>query len=462
MFLHINTLTPDLPRTVKITDWCALALASVASATSGSRSFDAEAAVLTMALSAAGWFLGSRILVRYEGAQRQGMGSELTRVSVLALTVTAGIALLRTAVPRYAVDISVHRFFAVLWPGTIVPRVAMPGAGALAGGEQEDVLIIGTGPLGRHTACQLRDRKGLRGAFYFLSFPGDASGAHLPGPLLGGSEHLERVLAERVLQEVYIAGNSLRHGRAMQAAIRVCERLGVPFALPASHFRFDRARPADARAFADGYVHYLTVEHKPLQMAAKRVLDIVGSIAALLLLSPLLVVVALLVALTSPGPILFRQPRVGRYGRPFDMLKFRSMVVNAEALKAGLGPRNEQSGPVFKIRNDPRVTRVGRVLRKYSIDEIPQFVNVLRGEMSIVGPRPPVPSEVEKYHAWQRRRLSVRPGITCVWQVSGRNRIPFEEWMYLDLSYIDHWNLAKDLQLMLKTVPVVVTGRDAS
>ena len=166
--------------------------------------------------------------------------------------------------------------------------------------------------------------------------------------------------------------------------------------------------------------------------------------------------------LTSRGPVLFRQERVGLHGRTFGMLKFRSMVTNAEELKARLMAQNEMSGPVFKMKHDPRITRIGRFIRKYSIDELPQLLNVLRGDMSIVGPRPPVPSEVAKYEAWQRRRLSVRPGLTCVWQVSGRNQISFEEWMLLDMRYIDHWSLAQDFNLILKTVPVVLTGRGAS
>jgi lipopolysaccharide/colanic/teichoic acid biosynthesis glycosyltransferase len=172
--------------------------------------------------------------------------------------------------------------------------------------------------------------------------------------------------------------------------------------------------------------------------------------------------VAAIIKLTSRGPVFFRQRRVGLHGKPFNMLKFRSMVTNAEELKAKLEALNEQSGPVFKIKNDPRITPIGRFIRKYSIDELPQLLNVLRGEMSVVGPRPPLPSEVEKYAAWQRRRLSVRPGLTCIWQVSGRNQISFEEWMYLDMQYIDNWTLLTDLSLILKTVPVVITGNGAS
>ena len=144
------------------------------------------------------------------------------------------------------------------------------------------------------------------------------------------------------------------------------------------------------------------------------------------------------------------------------MLKFRSMVANADQLKAGLADKNEQSGPVFKMKRDPRVTAIGRFMRKHSIDELPQLVNVLRGDMSVVGPRPPVPMEVAAYEAWQRRRLSVRPGLTCVWQGSGRNEISFQDWMLLDMRYIDHWSLVQDFALICRTVPIVLTGRGAS
>jgi len=159
--------------------------------------------------------------------------------------------------------------------------------------------------------------------------------------------------------------------------------------------------------------------------------------------------------------VFFVQQRSGLYGRPFPMIKFRSMVVDAEARKSDLGHLNEMDGPVFKMARDPRVTRVGRVIRKLSIDELPQLWNVLRGEMSLVGPRPPIPAEVAKYERWQMRRLSMKPGITCIWQVSGRNEVDFETWMKLDLEYIDNWSLFLDLKLLLKTVPVVLVGAGA-
>ncbi|MEI8084559.1 MAG: sugar transferase, partial [Actinomycetes bacterium] len=156
------------------------------------------------------------------------------------------------------------------------------------------------------------------------------------------------------------------------------------------------------------------------------------------------------------------QARVGLRGRHFDMYKFRSMVVDAEQQLGSLTDKNEQTGPVFKMRNDPRITPIGRVLRRYSLDELPQLFNILRGDMAIVGPRPPVPGEVARYQPWQRRRLSVRPGLTCLWQVLGRNAIGFDEWMLLDLQYVDQWSFRKDVSLIGRTVPVVVSGNGAS
>jgi exopolysaccharide biosynthesis polyprenyl glycosylphosphotransferase len=326
----------------------------------------------------------------------------------------------------------------------------------------EHVLIVGIGPLGRHTGLEIRDRNDHRRVLGYLRFGDEPVHNRLPGEVLGTASDLEEILKKHVVNEVYLASNRDPHRNEMQADISVLERFGIPFAVPACGFRFGRARPEHEHAVADGYVHYFSVRRKPVQQAIKRAFDIFASSIALALLSPLMITVAALIKLTSRGPVLFKQHRVGLHGRVFHMLKFRSMVANAEELKARLIAMNEQQGPVFKMRRDPRITAVGRFIRKYSIDELPQLINVLRGEMSIVGPRPPIPAEVDKYEAWQRRRLSVRPGLTCVWQVSGRNQISFEEWMYLDMQYIDHWSLAQDFHLILKTVPVVLSGRGAS
>jgi exopolysaccharide biosynthesis polyprenyl glycosylphosphotransferase len=195
----------------------------------------------------------------------------------------------------------------------------------------------------------------------------------------------------------------------------------------------------------------------------KGIIDFAGSLAMILALSPVMILAAIAVRLSSQGPIFFRQQRAGLNGRPFTMLKFRSMVTNAEQLKQELAALNEMSGPVFKVTNDPRVTKVGRFLRKWSIDELPQLFNVLRGEMSLVGPRPLPLDEVARFDDLaHRRRLSVRPGLTCIWQVRGRNNVSdFKEWVRLDLEYIDNWSLWLDIKILLMTIPAVVTGAGA-
>ena len=198
------------------------------------------------------------------------------------------------------------------------------------------------------------------------------------------------------------------------------------------------------------------------RLLLKRLLDLTGAVFGLLVLSPLMLVVAIIIRVDDPGPIFFSQVRSGRNGRKFRMHKFRSMVVDAEKLKAKLMAHNEMDGPVFKIKHDPRITKIGRFIRKTSIDELPQLFNVLVGEMSLVGPRPPLPSEVAQYKPWQRRRLSVKPGITGPWQVSGRNEISFEQWMEMDLAYIDNWSLWLDIKIILMTVPVVLLKKGAS
>ncbi len=193
----------------------------------------------------------------------------------------------------------------------------------------------------------------------------------------------------------------------------------------------------------------------------KRLLDVMGSLVALVLTAPVLAFLALMIKLESPGPVLYRSTRIGRNGRPFTFFKLRSMVNGADRHRHHLTHLNEADGPVFKISNDPRVTRIGRLLRTTSLDEIPQFLNVLNGEMSLVGPRPPIPEEVAQYEPWQMRRLEVRPGITCLWQISGRSRIGFQEWMRLDLEYIKHQSLALDLKILLRTVPAVLSREGA-
>lgn len=197
------------------------------------------------------------------------------------------------------------------------------------------------------------------------------------------------------------------------------------------------------------------------QLGVKRALDIVIALVALIVLAPLLLLVALAVKLTSRGPVFFKQPRVGRRGELFNFMKFRSMRTTAVYEKPQLIELNEQDGPIFKIRNDPRITRVGRVIRKLSIDELPQLVHVLTGKMSLVGPRPHLPEEIAAYDARAYRRLTVKPGITCIWQVSGRADLDFETWIDLDMEYIENWSLGLDAKLLVKTIPAVISGKGA-
>lgn len=322
-----------------------------------------------------------------------------------------------------------------------------------------EVALVGRGPLAKETLRDLQGRARVVGAF---AVGDERAEPGLDAPTLGPVEDLGGFLAMNPVDEVYFATDLHAAHDTLQAAVGVCEQLGIPFAVPAHTFRLGRALPVHGKAIRDGYLHYRLTLTRPIEDAIKRTADVVLSAFALVALSPLLLAVAAAIKLTSRGPVFFKQVRVGLRGRYFEMYKFRSMVVDAEQQLAALAASNEQSGPVFKMRHDPRVTRVGRFIRAYSIDELPQLFNILLGHMSIVGPRPPVPREVAQYQPWQRRRLSVRPGLTCLWQVTGRNAIGFDEWMMLDLQYVDQWSLGTDVSLIGRTVPVVVSGRGAS
>lgn len=194
----------------------------------------------------------------------------------------------------------------------------------------------------------------------------------------------------------------------------------------------------------------------------KRAIDVVCSLAGLLVLSPVLIIISILIKLESDGPIIFSQDRIGYKGKEFKMYKFRSMVANAEELKKKLSEQNEMSGPMFKMKNDPRVTKVGKFIRKTSIDELPQLINILKGEMSLVGPRPSLPKEVKEFEPWMMERLEVKPGLTCYWQVSGRNDIDFEDWMKLDIKYVRERSFWLDIKLIFKTFFVLFGDEHAS
>ena len=413
--------------------------------------------------SAAVWVVTATALRHYDPWSLRSQVEDSAMITVLVFAVATILLVTNFFAPSTARLPHVIPFIAMLLPALIAFRLFV--ARPLSMGEEpaDEVLIIGTGALGRITAEDIESGQVRRKVVGFLSLPGETPPASIGEKFLGPVERLNEVLETVPVNEVYLAADVARYNEPMQAAIKVCETLGTPFAIPATPLRLERARPADPSSIRDGYVHYVGIEPRPAQMAVKRLFDILASASALWVLTPLFLGVALIIKLTSRGPVFFRQVRVGLHGKQFNMLKFRSMVTNAEELKEKLAAQNEMGGgPAFKMKNDPRVTWIGRFIRKYSIDELPQLINVLRGEMTIVGPRPPVPKEVAQYKSWQRRRLSVRPGLTSIWQVSGRNQISFEEWMYLDMQYIDTWSLSRDLRLIFKTVPIVITGKGAS
>jgi len=419
------------------------------------------------AAACAVWTIISTALRHYDpAALERGVGDDVAMVTVLVMAIGTCLAVCDFAVPSLRFVPRPGLFIALCWPVVMGLRLLLARPISILGNPLEEALIVGIGPMGRLTGQDLANR-GRRRVGGYLAFRSETDRdrslllrtLQLTVPILGTSADLESALRTIPCAEVYIAGNARQHASEMQQAIQVCERMGVPFAIPAYEFRLERAWPLSNR---DGYLHCLPYEQKPQQMAFKRLFDIVASAASLWVLTPLLLAVMILIKITSPGPVFFRQRRTGLRGKPFTMLKFRSMIENAEELKARLLESNEQSGPVFKIRSDPRVTWIGRFIRRYSIDELPQLINVLRGEMSIVGPRPPLPGEVERYEPWQLRRLSVRPGLTCIWQVSGRSQISFEQWMYMDMQYIDDWSLRRDVHLIFKTIPAILSGRGAS
>lgn len=281
-------------------------------------------------------------------------------------------------------------------------------------------------------------------------------------PIVGSFKDLQAILEKGPVDEIVLCVPIMSHLPTITEAVRLAQELGIVVRLfpdPAASSLLSRLH---VERFEGDYVITLFREQMLMQLLGKRIMDIVVSALLLLLLSPLLIAIALIIRFTSPGPVLFAQERVGMNKRSFKLLKFRSMFADAEKRKRELEHLNEMDGPVFKIKNDPRVTPIGRFIRKTSIDELPQLVNVLRGQMSLVGPRPPLLSEVNRYDWLYRRRLSIKPGITCTWQISGRNEISFKQWMEMDKAYIDNWSLWLDIKILLKTVPAVLFRKGAS
>ncbi len=276
-------------------------------------------------------------------------------------------------------------------------------------------------------------------------------------PLIGSVSDVENFIKTNQIDFIAVAvePNELQAALPLMA---IAEKMGVTVYLLTRIYKpaIAKVRPASIAGMAA--IEYSTVQANGPTLFLKMLVDRMGALIGILIALPILVLTFLAIKLDSRGPILFKQIRTGINGRAFKLWKFRTMMVDAEEKKPELQKLNEMSGPVFKIAKDPRVTRIGKFLRKYSIDELPQLINVLRGDMSLVGPRPPLPSEAAKFESWQHRKLSVKPGLTCLWQTNGRNNINFEEWMKLDLQYIDNWSLWEDVKILVRTIPTVLKG----
>jgi len=319
------------------------------------------------------------------------------------------------------------------------------------------VLIVGNGPIAQRLGHHLDEHPEL--GYRVAGFVTRDNEPVTEGTCLGSEGQLSTLLEQHVIDHVILAAPLAELGRS-EPVIQACDEVGVDVSIAAGGLG---PRVASLSVDELGGTQLLRLAASPqfrASMLGKRAFDLGAATILLAISAPLLAVTALLVKLTSRGPILFVQPRVGLNGRQFSFLKFRTMVDGAHALRDSL--ESEVGGPVFKMKNDPRVTPIGSFLRRYSIDELPQLFNVVAGQMSLVGPRPPLPEEVAQYDRWQRRRLSVKPGITCTWQVSGRSEVGFDEWMKLDLDYIDNWSPWLDLKILARTIPAVLSRRGAA
>lgn len=325
------------------------------------------------------------------------------------------------------------------------------------------VLIVGTGQRARHLSATLRKHSewGIDIVGYLDAAPNQAGAGDLDAAVLGTVYQIGEVLRRQVIDEVIVAVPRSMIKDAQEIA-DVCEEEGVRLRLMADVFdlQVSRLRLADVGGIP--LLSFEPVAQDESKLIVKRIFDLTLTLAAMPVLLPLFGLIALAVRLDSPGPVFFVQQRVGLRKRVFRMYKFRSMHRDAEQRLKEIEHLNEAQGPIFKITNDPRVTRVGRFLRKTSLDELPQLLNVLRGHMSLVGPRPMSLRDVDLFdRGIQRKRFSVRPGLTCLWQVSGRSNLPFSKWLELDLAYIDNWSLALDFRILMKTIPTVLKGSGA-
>ena len=399
--------------------------------------------------------------VRWTTRSRAGLVGRVSGAGLLVLT--AGLFLLKAEeVNRSVLALFVGASGAGLW---LERELLLAWLRRARRGDRWSrvALVVGTGDRARGLIAELEryPEAGWRICGALSLDPGDPTRAVLRAPVLGTVAELAELLqGDLVVDEVFFAVAPDRL-EAIADALETCEGLGVD-----ARVLVDLHRPAHAHPFVEElfglpfYGFSPTVTRQGM-LAAKRLIDVLAAVVLCAALSPLLLGIWLVIRLTSRGPAIFRQQRSGFHGRRFHMYKFRTMVQGAEHMRGQLAHLNELAGPVFKIADDPRLTGIGRFLRRTSLDELPQLLNVLRGEMSLVGPRPLPVYEASRIKGAQRRRLAMRPGMTGLWQVSGRNTVDFDGWMQLDLLYVDRWSLGLDARILLRTLPVVLRGEGA-
>jgi exopolysaccharide biosynthesis polyprenyl glycosylphosphotransferase len=407
------------------------------------------------------------ILNTYDGFRSR---SALMHGFMAAITCALGLTILFAVVTvfkQYTVNRSLIGLFGVVaWIGLFLTRVtamAFLDHYTQKGYDRHYIVVGGTQSDGVLLAESLEAERG--GVFQVHGFvaenPEEVGREVGRWKVLGAFQDLPGIASRMPVDEVFLLPTSGPLEQNLEL-IRRCEAMGMIIHLRLTPFEKTISRLELEEAAGGEYLRFTTAPRSTVALFVKRLLDVAAASAMLVLLSPLLLATMVLVRLTSRGPAVFRQERTGMNGRVFTLYKFRTMVEGAEKERAGLESKNEMEGPVFKIKDDPRVTGLGRFLRRTSIDELPQLWNVVKGDMSLVGPRPLPVYEVEKFEPWQRRRMSMRPGITCLWQVNGRNRVvSFSEWMKLDLEYVDRWSLALDLKILLRTIPAVLGARGA-
>jgi len=427
---------------------------------------------LGLLILAVGWIAIFDYFIRYKADRLVALNTQVYNLIKATGFASFWLMVISTAFSIKSFNIpNILIFFAIVTAIGVVSRLLLRVlllSARRSGYNYRFLLVVGANDRAREVAQRIETKREL--GYKIVGFVAESPVAHQEWKVnskkswkvLGEIENLQHILTQERVDEIMVCLPVETRFSDITMIVQHARQLGVVVRLMPSLEDGNLLRNLYVEEFEDEYVVTLFREQLLVQLLAKRLMDASVSFAALIVLTPLMLLVAILIKLTSPGPVFFVQNRVGMNQRQFRLYKFRSMVVDAEAQKLAIAHLNERDGPAFKIENDPRITRIGSFIRKTSIDELPQLFNVLGGEMSLVGPRPPLPDEVARYEWLFRKRLSVKPGITCIWQISGRNNVSFDRWMQMDHEYIENWSLWLDVNILLKTIPAVLFSKGAS